>query len=208
METSDTDTDSSLKAPAFFPVSEGKLITLYLLSFGLYGIYWFYKNWQLQQAMMDKKIYPLIRAIFSIFFVHALFRRIDSQASHLHRDHRFNAGLYAIFFIVTVVLSNLFDYALGSDQPADIVNNTLIIVSLLLFALSTIPVVKAQATANRVNGDLLGYLNYRYSLWNYLLIATGSVMWIMILAGLVFNLTGLSQSVQSEVPGAPLYGTT
>ena len=32
----------------FFPVSEGKLITLYILSFCVYGVYWFYKNWKLQ----------------------------------------------------------------------------------------------------------------------------------------------------------------
>ena len=48
----------------FFPVSEGKLITLYILSFGLYGIYWFYKNWKLQQKKIDKKIIPILRAVF------------------------------------------------------------------------------------------------------------------------------------------------
>jgi hypothetical protein len=40
---------------AFFSVSEGRLITLYILSFGLYGVYWFYKNWKLQKKSMDKK---------------------------------------------------------------------------------------------------------------------------------------------------------
>jgi len=48
----------------FFTVSEGKFITLYILSFGLYGIYRFYQHWKRQQPLMDKKIYPLLRAIF------------------------------------------------------------------------------------------------------------------------------------------------
>jgi len=70
----------------FFPVSEGKLITLYILSFGLYGIYWFQQNWKRQQPMMDKKIYPVWRAVFSIFFTHSLFKRIDQQAVHSYRS--------------------------------------------------------------------------------------------------------------------------
>ena len=40
--------------PQYFPVSEGKLITLYILSFGLYGVYWFYKNWTLLQPRMRR----------------------------------------------------------------------------------------------------------------------------------------------------------
>lgn len=59
-----TDDENALE---YFPVSEGKLITLYIISFGLYGVYWFYMNWKLQQAKMDKKIFPVMRAIFSIF---------------------------------------------------------------------------------------------------------------------------------------------
>lgn len=182
----------------FFPVSEGKLITLYLLSFGFYGIYWFYKHWKLQQPFMDKKIYPVLRALFSIFFVHSLFRRINAQASDLSMEHRFSANLNATMFIITILLSNVFDYAFGNGQPEDIMNNAVIVASLLLFALSTIPLVKAQATANRVNDDLLGYLNYRYSLWNYLLIMAGCLLWLLIFAGIIFNLTGVTSMVQGS----------
>ena len=95
------------QGPALFPVSEGKLLTLYLLSFGLYGVYWFYKNWKLQQPSMDKKIYPLLRAIFSIFFAHSLFKRINEQASKLEKKHRFNANFMATLYVVTIVLSHL-----------------------------------------------------------------------------------------------------
>ncbi len=56
MSTLENNEPLQKNSTAFFPVSEGKLITLYILSFGLYGVYWFYKNWKLQQKSMDKKI--------------------------------------------------------------------------------------------------------------------------------------------------------
>ena len=94
---------------SYFPVSEGKFLTLYVLSFGLYGVFWFYKNWKLQEPLMDKKIYPVWRAIFSIFFTHALFRRIDQSAAHLDKQHRFNANALATFFVAAIVVSNILE---------------------------------------------------------------------------------------------------
>jgi len=189
-ETASSDT-------VFFPVSEGKLITLYILSFGLYGVYWFYKNWKLQQPGMDKKIYPVWRAIFSIFFTHSLFKRINQQASHLKTEHRFNANALATFFVITIVISNVLDRVFGAAQPSgnlpsSLMNNSIIITSLVIFILSVIPLVKAQATVNRINNDMLGYLNHKFNLWNYVLIALGSISWILIMLGLLFDFMGLT----------------
>ena len=190
------------QGPPFFPVSEGKLLTLYLLSFGLYGIYWFYKNWQLQQASMDKKIYPLLRAIFSIFFTHSLFKRINQQASELEKEHRFNANLMATLYVVTIVLSHLIDRLsiAGDGDTADsravlyetMSGNTLIIISVGIFLLSAFPLVQVQATANRINDDMLGYLNHRYSVWNYILIAAGIFFWTMLGLGILGKSMGLA----------------
>lgn len=193
----------SNQGPPLFPVSEGKLLTLYLLSFGLYGVYWFYKNWQLQQSSMDKKIYPLLRAIFSIFFTHSLFKRINQQASKLEKKHRFNANLMATIYVVTIVLSHLIDrLSIAGDDGSEgsgfvlqeaLSGNTLIIISVGIFLLSAFPLVQVQATANRINDDLLGYLNHRYSVWNYLLIATGALFWAMLGLGILANSMGLTE---------------
>ncbi len=176
----------------FFPVSEGKLITLYVVSFGLYGIYWFQQNWKRQQPMMDKKIYPVWRAIFSIFFTHSLFRRIDQQASHLPTQHKFNSGVLATFFVATIVVSTVIDrLTMNSDAVQNMMSQTLIVISLVLFLLSTYPLSKAQATVNRINNDMLGYLNHKYSIWNYALIIIGSVFWLLLAMGLLFESMGL-----------------
>lgn len=187
--TESGETESSLE---YFPVSEGKLMTLYILSFGLYGVYWFYKNWKLQQPKMDKKIFPLMRAIFSIFFTHSLFHRIDRSAEHLEKKHRFNANMLATFFVAAVLVGNLLDRVpVGTNMMEVLSSNTLIIVSLAIFLISVYPLVTVQATINRINNDMLGYLNHKYSLWNYLLITLGSALWILVVLGLLADSMGL-----------------
>jgi hypothetical protein len=188
----DTETDGSESELQYFPVSEGKLITLYIFSFGLYGVYWFYKNWKLQQPTMDKNIFPLLRAIFSIFFTHSLFNRINRSAEHLEQKHKFNANLLATFFVVAVVVGNLLDrVAVNISLLENLSDNTLIITSLIIFLSSAYPLAAVQATVNRINNDILGYLNYKYSLWNYLLIAIGTIFWALVALALLADSMGL-----------------
>ena len=189
-----TDDENALE---YFPVSEGKLITLYILSFGLYGIYWFYMNWKLQQAKMDKKIFPVWRSIFSIFFTHSLFKRINRSAEHLEKKHKFNANVMATLFVAAVVISNLLDrVSVNTSILEALSDNSVIIISLVIFLLSTYPLVVVQATINRINNDILGYLNHKYTIWNYLLIVTGSILWLMVLLGLLAESMGLVPPVQ------------
>lgn len=141
---------------------------------------------------MDKKIYPVWRALFSIFFAHALFKRIDQQASHLEHRHKFNASALATFFVVTIITSHILDHVYGSIQTTgNMSNNFIIMTSLLLFVVSVIPMVKVQATVNRINNDMLGYLNYQYSLWNYVLIVPGTAMWLLLALGILFDFMGV-----------------
>jgi hypothetical protein len=180
----------------FFPVSEGKLMTLYIMSFGLYGVFWFYKNWKLQQKLMDKKIHPVWRAIFSIFYTHSLFKRIDQQAAHLEPRHKFNASALATFFVFAIIVSNVLDrIAMNTAMLDDMANNFIVIASLVLFLLSTYPLLKVQATVNRINHDMLGYLNYKYSLANYVLMAIGAVLWLLIALGLLLETAGFAETM-------------
>lgn len=176
----------------FFPVSEGKLITMYLLSMGFYGIYWFYKNWKLQQPMMDKKIYPVWRAIFSIFFAYSLFKRVDQKAGNLQKSQRFSPGLMATLFITTVIIGQFLEKVPSGTIGLDQLTNTgIIVTSLVLFVLSTYPLVKVQGTMNRLNDDILGTLNHKFSMWNYVLIALGAILWSLIILGIIFESLGL-----------------
>ncbi|MBE9560860.1 MAG: hypothetical protein IMF15_08720 [Proteobacteria bacterium] len=190
-QTAEEDTSPG-NTVGFFPVSEDKLITLYILSFGLYGIYWFYKNWKLQQSKIDKKIFPVLRAIFSIFFTHSLFNRINNCAGNLPQKHRFNANILATIFVGAIIISNIIDpIYLNTSLLEDLPSSGIFITSLIIFLLSVYPLVVVQATVNRINNDMLGYLNHRYSLWNYLLIVLGVLIWLMLAMGLLAQSMGL-----------------
>jgi hypothetical protein len=49
-----------------------KFIVLYLLTFGLYAIYWFGRNWQFIRSRDNRNILPLGRALLSAFWYPAL----------------------------------------------------------------------------------------------------------------------------------------
>ncbi len=65
------------------------------------------------------------------------------------------------------------------------------ITSIVLFLFSAYPLAKVQATVNRINNDMLGYLNHKYSAWNYVLIILGTVSWLMLAMGLLAESMGL-----------------
>ena len=47
-------------APMYFPVSLTKLVVISFWTFGLYEIYWFYKNWSLINQREDINIMPVL----------------------------------------------------------------------------------------------------------------------------------------------------
>lgn len=170
----------------FFPVSESKLMTLYILSFGMYGFYWFYKNWKCLQPRMPENISPSLRATFYIFYTHALFQQIYQRTAHLQQKHRFNASKLATFFVSCVVIGTLIDSLSAVSSLLDNLSSRFFdITSLTLFIISVYPLAKVQATANRINNDILGYLNHKYSLLNYLLIALGVTFWMIAVINLL-----------------------
>ncbi len=116
---------------------------------------------------------------------------INEKAKALERKDTFNANGLATLFVGAVIASSFLDRtSMNSGMLAGMTSNKVIITSLILFILSTYPLVKVQATVNRINNDILGYLNHKYSVWNYLLMALGIIFWLMMAMGL------LAQSVE------------
>ena len=58
----------------FYVVSKIKFLVLFFATFSLYGVYWNFKNWSLYKNYHNDDIWPIMRAIFSVFFTHSLFR--------------------------------------------------------------------------------------------------------------------------------------
>lgn len=78
-----SDQDLAAPEPPYFPVSTTKLVVMTLCTFGLYEVYWFYKNWSLIKKRDAVEIMPFWRAFFSIFFCHGCFKHIQTTADKL-----------------------------------------------------------------------------------------------------------------------------
>jgi len=78
-----SDQDLSAPEPPYFAVSTTKLVVMTLCTFGLYEVYWFYKNWSLIKKRDSSELRPFWRAVFSIFFCHGCFKDIQTAADKL-----------------------------------------------------------------------------------------------------------------------------
>lgn len=182
-----SDDDVAFIAPTFYVVSRKKLAILYLATFGLYGVYWFYKNWSnykncsSDKFNVDRSIWPVARGIFSIFFTHALFREIKAYGRDKEALAEWNneslATQLVLFMIAANVLDRLSARSIGS--PYTDVASLLIVAPLLGLLLS------AQHMINVGCGDPDGASNSRLTNANYVWIALGLVFWVFVILGFI-----------------------
>jgi hypothetical protein len=124
----------------FYPVSGRKLVVMLLLTYGLYVVYWFFRNFRyLKRAGV--KVRPVLRSLFSQFFYYSLFRHVYTQLGQ-HTVTGFPAKRAALgavaFFLVFVVLNTTDSIALTLPL-------------LLLLAVLLIPLIKEINLANGVD---------------------------------------------------------
>ncbi|HJR70574.1 MAG TPA: hypothetical protein VKA43_11075 [Gammaproteobacteria bacterium] len=168
-------------ALAFFPVSRTKLVVMSLLTFTLYQLVWFYKNWALERARGTPAM-PIMRAIFAVFFCYSLFNRIRRRRNDLP-SARLPAGVLAAGWIIVTLLSGVYDrIGMRVEEPA-----LVFLVSLLLGYSSVLFLIPVQNAVDTINRDEApGHdPNSRFTVWNWLWMILGGVM---TLAGLVGTL--------------------
>lgn len=164
---------------AFYVVSTFKMIVMFLTTMGGYQIYWYYKNWRRHQEMAashggaDADIWPVPRAIFSIFFVHSLFGKVKQHAIAQQRPTTFNNNLTATL-IVCCMLFGVSALFFRSPQALLVITVlTLLMVVPLMFLYRS-----AQRFINDTCGDPEGATNAEFSTANYLWMAAGLVYWL------------------------------
>lgn len=165
----------------FYVVSTTKFSVLYLSTVGLYAVYWFYENWRRYRVASGESIWPVARAIFSIFFIHRLFEKVNDQ---IVRDRATtdwgyvsHATVLVICFIVSTVLDRLAGKGIGS--PTTDLLGILMLVPLWLLQL------RAQRYINLACKDEAGSGNARFTAANYAWITFGAVIWLLAFVGLV-----------------------
>lgn len=168
----------------FYIVSTTKFTVLFLLTFGLYIIYWFYRNWKLYKAKNELDIWPVPRAIFNIFFAHSLFNNIDIKLKNLNTNYSWNAGTVATGYVFLSILSNICDRLSAKEIGSPYTD----ILSILVLPLLLLVLLKAQNAINISSADPEGKSNANFTAANYTWIFLGACIWMLVAAGVLIML--------------------
>lgn len=165
----------------FYVVSTRKFTILLMLTFGLYTVFWFYKNWKLYKSKNEEDIWPIARGIFSIFFAHSLFENVNVALENRSLIYKWSpsiyASLYVVFAIVGRILDKLSSKGIGSPYSD--------LTSILLIPAICFVLLKAQGAINLSQDDVSGVSNSKFTLSNYLWCFAGGILWLFVVLGLL-----------------------
>jgi hypothetical protein len=166
---------------AFYVVALRKYWVLMIATTGLYALYWFYKNWALQRATTGESIWPVPRAIFSIFFTFALLDRVSSALRARGLSDSIGATAIATTYILAAVISSVCDRLAWRDigTPWTALASMACLLP-MAWALS-----RAQRFINTACSDEQGTINAQFTGLNWLWVAIGVALWSLAILGLV-----------------------
>ena len=86
-------------------MSPSKVAVLSILSFGIYEIVWFYRQWKYVKVVKKLNIAVWARAIFTPIFAYSLFKEIVGMTKEAGDSTNKNPGwLFVLYLIPTVAL--------------------------------------------------------------------------------------------------------
>jgi len=186
------------REPAFFTVAPTKLVIMLIVTSGLYGLYWFFKNWTLYKAYSARSIWPLPRTVFGILYLPSMFCKIDAELKKLGKEGMSYWRLSAAGIILIALGPVVFSFFSGliqglQGQPFSGPGPA------LLIALSISPVLaqslilrRVQSFINLLNDDPAGAQNNSFTALNAVWALIGIGYWYV---GLQFTLS-MANSLQ------------
>lgn len=145
-----------------------KFGVLCLATAGLYSIWWQYKVWRFFKQRQQSDIWPVARAIFSLFTVGALLKNIGRFSVSVGLRPTYNAGNRAAGYIILSLLSRL---------PAPYW-----LITMLAFTFLLAPF-QQFADALRQSPEYATREQSGFSTRQVLVLAAGGLMWAMALYG-------------------------
>ncbi|MDJ0955920.1 MAG: tetratricopeptide repeat protein [Arenicellales bacterium] len=153
--------------PMYFAVTPFKLVVMFICTFGIYEMYWFYKNWVLIKERENSNIMPFWRTFFSPIFCYFLFKRVQASALDLSIQREISPGLLTAGWIVVTLL-------MGSPDAF-----------WLLGYIAVLFLLPVQALVNDINSVAAPNhdKNERFSGWNISSIVVGGLLFLLVLSG-------------------------
>jgi hypothetical protein len=165
----------------FYVVSRRKLAILFIVTFGMYAVYWFYKNWSRYKhhaswtAEDRPRVWPVPRAIFVVFFIHSLFSKVKEYGREKPAvaawDNNATATIMVLLYIAISILDRLAKRSIGLPYT-DILSFVGMVPLLFTF-------LKAQAMINASCNDPEGKGNDKLTGANYVWIVIGGLLWVL-----------------------------
>ncbi|MGL6159283.1 hypothetical protein [Microbulbifer sp.] len=172
----------------FYVVSKSKFLILYVTTCGLYEVYWFYRNWSLYKQANNVNMWPVMRAIFSVFFAHSLFRNIDIRVEYSKTGYKWSPEMMAGIYVILSIAGIIAGWVSTSVPEYSILD----FVSLITFPMTIWVLYKAQTAINIACDDPEGESNAQLAPANYLWIAIGLAFWALVGFGLYEAFVGAS----------------
>lgn len=175
------DTPGEAAATPFYVVGTMKFLLLYVATLGVYSVYWFYRNWSHYKADTREAIWPVPRAIFSVFFIHSLFRTVDARLRADGKDFPWSPGSLATLLVILMITSNVLDRVASRIETVGMLD----LASLLLLLPIAFVMLRAQGAINLACGDAEGKGNSQITGLNFLWLALGAILWGLVGLGMV-----------------------
>jgi len=167
----------------FYVVGLWKVTFLYLLTLGIYSIYWFYRNWKIQKQRYNLEAIPVLRGIFQIFFTHSLCSAVDDQIQDRKIEYTWHPQTIATLYVIALIADSIFDRMLG-EQATDF------LISYIPLLVSVIPMLLMQRAINIAEGDPKGQSNSSLTPFNILWALPGILLYGLLTLAIYAASTG------------------
>lgn len=173
---------TSKTSPFPYVISIQKLVVLSVVTFGLYEIYWFYKQWKSFKAERDLKVTPWARALFATLMSYSFFQEVQKAIKSVDKTRSLEAGGLAIAYFILVILYKL-------PEPYWWIS-----------LLSVLPLIPVQNTINdywkKKYGDRV--VPSGFGVWNWIWTVAGGLFLLLALYGTFGTSTTDSTSYNSQ----------
>lgn len=153
-------------------ISLNKFIILSILSFGLYEVWWMYKAWRFFQYKDELDIRPLLRSLFSVFFLYSLFYKILKFAKEKGYKGYYPSILLFIGFFIANLLAKL-------PEPLSVLSSLSIV--FLIPPFKALNFAKQHSTEFEIHEQILFNKRQMY------IIVLGFICWIFVLLMMIIG---------------------
>lgn len=189
--------------PPFYTVSLVKLTVMMFITGGLYGLYWYYKNWSRYKAYSAKPIWPVPRAIFGLIYVPSMFGKVDALLKEKGQRGMPYWGALAAGMILLALAPSLVVFVHGvatSSKGAGAASLGLL--PLWISVASTfgqfLIMLRVQSSINRLNRDAEGNCKCGSTFGEGVWAMLGVVCWVVMII-VAASIGALSKSMCSII---------